>query len=68
MQRHSSAEFVRFLNRIDRETERDFDLHLVLDNLSAQESPKVKRWLEHHPRFHFHSLHQSSFVAQPRRA
>lgn len=50
--RHRSKDFVRFLNRVDRETPPDLDLHLVIDNLSAHKSPAVKRWLQRHPRFH----------------
>lgn len=54
MPRHRSKDFIRFLTRINRETPHDFDLHVVLDNLSAHKSPAVKRWLSKHPRFHFH--------------
>ena len=60
MPRHRSKEFVRFLNRIDRETPRDLELHVVLDNLSAHKSPQVKQWLKRHPRFHFHFTPTSS--------
>jgi transposase len=54
MPHHRSEDFIRFLNRVDAETEQDLDLHVVLDNLSAHKSPKVKRWLKKHPRVHFH--------------
>jgi transposase len=54
MPRHRSKEFIRFLNRLDRETSQDFELHVVLDNLSAHKSPNVKTWRKKHPRFHFH--------------
>lgn len=57
---HCSKDFVRFLNRVDRETPQDYDLHVVLDNLSAHKSPMVKRWLKRHPRFHFHFTPTSS--------
>jgi len=60
MPRHRSKDFVRFLNRVDRETPPDLDLHLVIDNLSAHKSPAVKRWLQRHPRFHFHFTPTSS--------
>jgi transposase len=60
MPRHRSKDFVRFLNRVDRETPPDLDLHLVIDNLSAHKSPVVKRWLQRHPRFHFHFTPTSS--------
>jgi len=54
MPRHRSEDFVRFLNQVDRETPQELDLHVILDNLSAHKSPKVKRWLGRHTRFHFH--------------
>ncbi len=60
MPRHRSKEFVHFLNRIDRETAAELDLHVVLDDLSAHKSPEVKRWLQRHPRFHFHFTPTSS--------
>jgi transposase len=60
MPRHRSQEFIRFLRRIDRETPKALDLHVVLDNLSAHKSPAVTRWLARHPRFHFHFTPTSS--------
>jgi hypothetical protein len=51
MPRHRAREFLRFLNRIDRETPRDVDLHLIPDNSSTHKSPPVQRWLRHHPAF-----------------
>lgn len=51
---HTSDEFVRFLNRINREVPGDLDVHLVLDNLSTHKTPKVHRWLLRHRRFHLH--------------
>jgi hypothetical protein len=29
-------------------------LHVVLDNSSTHSTPEVQRWLERHPRVHFH--------------
>ena len=52
--RRRSAEFVEFLEQIDRETAPELELHLILDNLSTHNSPETKRWLLAHPRFHLH--------------
>ena len=52
--RHRSQEFLAFLNQIDRATDSDLDLHVILDNSSTHKTPAVKRWLENHPRVHFH--------------
>lgn len=60
MPRHRAREFLRFLNRVDRETPSDLDLHLILDNSSTHKSPPVHRWLRRHPRFHFHFTPTSS--------
>ncbi len=51
---HCSDEFVKFLNKIDREVPDDLDVHIVLDNLQTHKTPKVHRWLLRHPRFHLH--------------
>src|SRR5207244_12982385 len=52
--RHRARALLRFLNRVDRETPQDLDLHLILDNSSTHKSPPVQRWFRRHPRFHFH--------------
>jgi len=51
---HTSDEFIRFLNKINREVPDDLDVHLVLDNLSTHKTLKVHRWLLRHRRFHLH--------------
>ncbi|MGK2965221.1 MAG: IS630 family transposase [Tepidiformaceae bacterium] len=52
--RHTSADFVAFLNKINREVPKDLDVHVILDNLAAHKSPTVHRWLLRHKRFHLH--------------
>ena len=54
MKRHRHQEFIRFLNRIDRQTLPYLDIHLIIDNYGAHKTPEVKRWLKKHPRFHIH--------------
>lgn len=51
---HTSAEFVKFLNKINREVPAELDVHVVLDNLSTHKTPAVQQWLLRHKRFHFH--------------
>ena len=53
-QRHRHSEWLDFLKKIDRETPREKALHLVCDNYATHKHPKVKEWLEKHPRFHIH--------------
>lgn len=51
---HSSDEFIRFLNKINRAVPKGLDVHIVLDNLQTHKTPKVHRWLLRHRRFHLH--------------
>jgi transposase len=54
MQRHRHQEFIRFLNRIEREVPKDKAIHVILDNYAAHKKDKVRKWLARHPRFTFH--------------
>src|SRR5215218_5783524 len=52
--RHTSADFVAFLNKVNRTVPAELDVHVILDNLSAHKTPTVQRWLLRHRRFHLH--------------
>jgi len=54
MQRHRHQEWLKFLRRIDRETAKPLDVHLIADNYATHKHAKVKAWLQRHPRFHMH--------------
>ena len=54
MHKHRHQEFIRFLNRINREVAPALDVHLIADNYATHKHPKVKAWLTRHPRFHMH--------------
>lgn len=58
--RSRSKEFIRFLNKIDRQTPKDQKLHIVLDNHSAHKTSEVKEWIAKHSRFHLHFTPTSS--------
>jgi transposase len=58
--RHRSQEFIRFLEKVERETPARLDLHLIVDNSSTHKSPPVTRWLRRHPRCHLHFIPTSS--------
>ncbi len=51
---HTSADFIKFLNKVNREVPVELDVHVILDNLSTHKTPAVHRWLLRHRRFHFH--------------
>jgi len=52
--RHRHQEFLKFLRTINRQTRKELDLHLIVDNYGTHTHPKVTAWLDKHPRFHMH--------------
>ena len=54
MQRHRHQEFVRFLNTIEAAVPVGKVVHVILDNYATHKHPKVRDWLDRHPRFTFH--------------
>jgi transposase len=58
--RHRNIEFRKFLRQIDRATPQGLAIHMILDNYGTHNHPKVKAWLEKHPRFHCHFTPTSS--------
>lgn len=58
--RHRHQEFIRFLKKIEAETPAALDLHLIVDNYGTHKHPRVKSWLQRHPRFHLHFTPTSS--------
>lgn len=52
--RSRAKEFMAFLKQIDRNTPKDQELHIVLDNASAHKTAEVLEWVERNPRIHFH--------------
>jgi transposase len=54
MQRHRHQEWLKFLRRIDAETPKHLDIHLIADNYATHKHAKVQAWLKRHRRFHMH--------------
>ncbi len=54
MQQHRHEEFIRFLNDIERAVPGGKAIEAVVDNYATHKHPKVKAWLERHPRWTFH--------------
>ena len=52
--KHRHQEWLRFLKRIDRQTPKGQDLHLIVDNYATHKHPEVRTWLAKHRRFHLH--------------
>jgi len=61
-ERHRQAEYIEFLDLVDRRTPKEKVLHLVVDNASAHNTDAVRRFLQQRPgRFvvHFTPTHAS---------
>lgn len=53
-ERHRSADFLCFMDRLVIEYGPTQELHVILDNLSAHKTKDVKAWLAAHPNVQFH--------------
>ncbi len=53
-QRHTQAEWLKFLRKIDRETPKAKALHLIAGNYAAHKHPAMQAWRAKHPRFNMH--------------
>jgi transposase len=54
MKRHRHQEWLKFIRRIEAETPKHLDLHLIADNYATHKHPTVKAWLAKHSRFRMH--------------
>jgi transposase len=52
--RHTHVEWLRFLRQIDRETPKELQIHLILDNYCTHKHKKVRAWIHNHKRFQLH--------------
>jgi transposase len=59
--RHSTVDFIRFLDTLIAPYRATKEIHVVLDNLSAHKTPAVAAWRAAHPnvRFHFTPTYSS---------
>ena len=58
--KHTHIEWLRFLKQLDRETPKELDLHLIVDNYCTHKHEKVKQWVGKRLRFHIHYTPTSS--------
>lgn len=52
--RHTSEAFVAFLAALVAQQPRRREIHIIVDNLSAHKTERVKHFLRDHPRVHLH--------------
>src|SRR6185312_16365626 len=68
MQKHRHQEFIRFLNQIEAQIPATKAVHVILDNYATHKHPKVRKWLDRHQRFTFHSRPLRPRGSMPSRA
>jgi transposase len=52
--RHRSAEFRRFLDRVEAAVPGDLDVHVVMDNYATHKTQQIRRWFAKRPHWHVH--------------
>ena len=52
--KHRNDEFLKFLKLLDRRTDKELAVHVIVDNYATHKHPNVKAWLDKHPRFQMH--------------
>jgi transposase len=60
MPRHRAGEFRKFLDEIERNVPRGFDIHVVMDNASSHKTKAIRDWFAKRPRWHVHFTPTSS--------
>ena len=51
---HKSTDVLQFFKLIDLHVDKDLDIHVALDNLSAHKAPPVAKWLADPKRARWH--------------
>ncbi|MCU7937430.1 MAG: IS630 family transposase [Candidatus Thiodiazotropha sp. (ex Dulcina madagascariensis)] len=59
-QKHTHKEFLTFLKKVEKQTEKDKDLHIIVDNYATHKHEKVKKWLKRNKRVFLHFIPTSS--------
>lgn len=59
-QHHTHKEFLSFLKIIEKQTPKELDLHIIVDNYATHKHPEVKSWLKKHERVKLHFIPTSS--------
>jgi transposase len=59
-QQHRHQEFLSFLKTVEKQTPKDLDMHLIVDNYSTHKHEKVRKWLSRNRRVTLHFIPTSS--------
>lgn len=60
MPRHRAVEFRAFLDEVERNVPKGFDIHVVMDNASSHKTEMIQRWFAKRPHWHMHFTPTSS--------
>lgn len=52
--KHRTAEFLSFLQQVEKEVPADLHIHAILDNYATHKTDAVESWLRKHPNFSGH--------------
>jgi len=58
--RHRHQEFLTFLKTVEKQTPKELDLHLIVDNYATHKHEKVRAWIKRNKRVHLHFIPTSS--------
>ena len=58
--RHRHQEFLAFLKTVEKQTPKELDLHLIVDNYATHKHETVKNWIKRHKSVHLHFIPTSS--------
>ena len=58
--RHTHKEFLSFLKTVEKQTPKELELHLIVDNYATHKHEKVRNWLKRNKRVHLHFIPTSS--------
>jgi len=59
-QKHTHKEFLKFLKKVEAQTDKSKDLHIIVDNYATHKHEKVRNWLKRNKRMFLHFTPTSS--------
>jgi len=59
-QKHTHKEFLTFIKTVEGQTDKEKDLHIIVDNYSTLKHETVRNWLKRNPRVVLHVTPTSS--------
>ncbi|MCP4993402.1 MAG: IS630 family transposase [Gammaproteobacteria bacterium] len=57
---HRHQEFLSFLKTVEKQTPKELELHLIVDNYSTHKHENIRKWLAHNKRVTLHFIPTSS--------